>query len=165
MGSRSRTGCWAEAAAEVVGRIRRNICRNILSVCATFSCIFGEAHTLRSAMQSDVQLIEKKGQCSQARESAGTYRNGRTAASGSAYRVRMSEGVRRSSTASAEQPGTPISRPPIEQSPRPHRCICCWRRGRAQGRWSGASGAHSWPHRPLPNGGKCGASPAHKSGP
>jgi hypothetical protein len=90
MRSRSRSGCCAEAAAEVVGRIRRNI----LIVCATFSCIFGEAHTLRSAMQSDVQLIEKKGQCSQARESAGTYRNGRTAASGSAYPDRL-KGKRR----------------------------------------------------------------------
>jgi hypothetical protein len=72
--------------AESVRRIRRNICRNISTVCDAFSCIFGEAHALRFAMRSDVQLIEKKGQCSQAKESAGTCRNGRTAASGAAYR-------------------------------------------------------------------------------
>jgi hypothetical protein len=79
------------AAAEVhcamsVRRIRRNICRNISTVCDAFSCIFDEAYALRCAMRSDAQLIEKKGQCRQAKESAGKCRNGRTAASGAAYR-------------------------------------------------------------------------------
>ena len=88
-----RVLCAAAEArcAKSVRRIRRNICRNISTVCDAFPCIFGEAHTLRFAMRSDVQLIEKKGQCSQAKESAGTCRNGRTAASGSAYRFESLE--------------------------------------------------------------------------
>jgi hypothetical protein len=55
--------------AKSVKRIRRNICRNISAVCDAFSCIFGEAHTLTFATRSNVQFIEKKGQCSQAKES------------------------------------------------------------------------------------------------
>jgi hypothetical protein len=37
--------------------------------------------------------------------------------------------------------------------------------GESHGRCSGASGGHSGPHSPLSDGGKCGASPAHKSVP
>jgi hypothetical protein len=54
-------------AAESVRRMRRNIS----TLCDAFSCIFGEAHALRFTMRSDVQLIEKKGPCSQAKERAG----------------------------------------------------------------------------------------------
>jgi hypothetical protein len=140
-------------SAKSVRRIRRNIRRNISTIWDAFSCIFVEAHTSRSAMQTDVQFIEKKGQCSQARESAGTCRNGRTAASGSAYLVRMSEGVRRSSTEFCRATGHPnitaTNRAVTASAP----LYLLLAAGQSQGRWSGASGAHSWPHRPLPNGG------------